>query len=86
MRWKIDMYSTQLNNWGNSQAIRIPKHILDNAGLNTNDEVEIEVLDDSIVIKKKRPYSIKELLRDEINSDYKYEEWDTGIPVAEEQF
>lgn len=80
------MYSTQLNNWGNSQAIRIPKHILDNAGLNTNDEVEIEVLDDSIVIKKKRPYSIKELLRDEINSDYKYEEWDTGIPVAEEQF
>ena len=55
------MYSTQLNNWGNSQAIRIPKHILDNAGLNTNDEVEIEVLDDSIVIKKKRPYSIKEL-------------------------
>ena len=80
------MYNTQLNNWGNSQAIRIPKHILDDAGLNINDKVEIEVLDDSIVIKKKKPYSIRELLKNETNSDYKYEEWDTGLPVAEERF
>ncbi len=80
------MYSTQLNNWGNSQAIRIPKHILDDVGLNTNDKVEIEVLDDSIIIKKKKPCSIRELLKNEVNSDYKYKEWNTGIPVAEEQF
>ncbi len=80
------MYSTQLNNWGNSQAIRIPKHILDDVGLNTNDKVEIEVLDDSIIIKKKKPCSIRELLKNEVNSDYKYKEWNTVIPVAEEQF
>ena len=80
------MYSTQLNNWGNSQAIRIPKHILDDVGLNINDKVEIEVLDDSIVIKKKKPCSIRELLKNEANLDYKYEEWDTGIPFAGEHF
>lgn len=79
------MYNTQLNNWGNSKAIRLPKHILDNADLCANDEVEVEVLNKSIVIKKKKPSSIRELFEKSESQHYTYEEWDTGAPVAEEE-
>ena len=37
---------------GNSQGIRIPKAFLESLGMKENDNVEVERVDDSIVIKK----------------------------------
>lgn len=38
--------------WGNSQGIYLPKKLLNAAGLNVNDTVDISVVDGSIVIRK----------------------------------
>lgn len=57
------MYGT-IQKWGNSQAIRLPKAILEMAKLNENDKVEIKVQDGNLIIspvKNTKPYK-KELL------------------------
>ena len=38
--------------WGNSLGIRIPKKVLEKLGLHISDTLQIEVIDDSIVLKK----------------------------------
>ena len=43
---------TTIQKWGNSQAVRLPKAILDELLLQENDRVEIVAVDDTIVIKK----------------------------------
>lgn len=41
-----------IQKWGNSQGIRIPNVYLDAIGMSENDCVELEILDDTIIIKK----------------------------------
>jgi antitoxin MazE len=43
---------TTIIKWGNSQGIRLPKHILDSVNLSDGDAVEVYVDGDNIVIKK----------------------------------
>ena len=43
---------TTIQKWGNSQAVRLPKTILETLFLQENDQVEIVAENDSIVIKK----------------------------------
>ncbi len=43
---------TTIVKWGNSQGIRLPKHILDSVNLSDGDAVEVYVDGDNIVIKK----------------------------------
>ena len=43
---------TTIQKWGNSQAIRLPKTILNQLSLRENDQVDIVAEDDVIVIKK----------------------------------
>jgi len=38
--------------WGNSQAIRIPKSIMDQMNISVSDVMDIDVEDDAIVIRK----------------------------------
>ena len=45
------MYAT-IQQWGNSQGLRIPKALLDALGLRGNDRVELIQSDDGIQIKK----------------------------------
>ena len=42
---------SQISKWGNSQGIRISKKTLKHAGMNLNDEVEIESQNNIIIIK-----------------------------------
>lgn len=44
--------NTTVQKWGNSQGIRIPKHILEEVGLNINDEVKLQKIDNKIIIEK----------------------------------
>jgi antitoxin MazE len=43
---------TTIQKWGNSQAVRLPKTILEPLLLKDNDLVEIKTINDSIVITK----------------------------------
>jgi len=44
--------TTTIQKWGNSQAVRIPKSVLEALLLRENDQVEIITESDSIIIKK----------------------------------
>ena len=67
-----------IKTWGNSQGIRIPKNILEKLGLHVSDTLQIEVIDDSIVLKKAFKHRSEE--RGEISiCDY-----DWGEPVGKE--
>ena len=43
---------TQLKRWGNSQGIIIPKTVLNQAGINIGEDLNICVEDGNIIIKK----------------------------------
>ena len=76
---------TNIAKWGNSQAIRIPKQILDSLSLSDNDTVDISIESNSIVIKKAEPryMSIQERFKD-FDGVYEPNEIDWGAPVGNE--
>ncbi len=77
---------TSIQKWGNSQAVRLPKHILEQAGLNENDKVEISVQDGKLmIIPVKRHKKLAERIA-EYEGDYQCHEWDTGKPAGKEVF
>ena len=41
---------TTIQRWGNSQAVRLPKAILEKSSLKENDKVEISVQDGNVII------------------------------------
>lgn len=75
-----------IQKWGNSNGIRIPKHILNSVSLDVNDVVEISIDEDKIIIQKhesKRHVTLAERLKN-YNGNYVFEECDWGIPVGNE--
>lgn len=75
-----------IQKWGNSNGIRIPKHILNSISLDVNDVVDISIEDDKIIIKKretKKHVTLAERLKN-YNVDYIFEECDWGISVGNE--
>lgn len=43
---------SQIKQWGNSQGIRIPKEVMEDANMLVNDIVDISTSDGKIIIKK----------------------------------
>lgn len=77
---------TTIQKWGNSQAVRLPKAVLEMASLKENDRVEIKVQDGNLVIiPVKKRLSLKERIA-EYQGDYHCSEWDTGKPAGKEVF
>ena len=73
------MYTT-IQKWGNSQAVRLPKDILEEANLQENDKVQIKVQDGNvIIIPDKKRKTLKERIA-EFKGDYECNEWNTGKP------
>ena len=75
-----------IQKWGNSQAIRLPKVILETARLRENETVQIIAEQNQIVIKKVtevKHKSLKERLKG-FDGEYRFEEWNTGTPVGNE--
>ena len=75
-----------LQKWGNSQGIRIPKYILETINWNPDEILDIEVQDNSIVLKKKTDYPIIDLKKKfaEYNGEVPQGEYDWGEPQGEE--
>ena len=71
---------TAIQKWGNSQAVRIPKPIMEAVRFKENEQVEIIANDGIITIKKstKKKYNSLEDIFEGYTGNYKCEEWDTG--------
>lgn len=77
----------KIQKWGNSQGVRVPKTVLEQARIAVGDEVDISVSKGRIVVRRAAPvrgrYALKELL-DRIPADYRAEEADWGPPAGRE--
>ena len=70
--------------WGNSLAVRIPKVVADQAGVQEDDELEIEVAARVIRLKpRRRQPSLAELLR-QVTPDNLHGEASFGRPEGRE--
>lgn len=78
------MSETTIRRWGNSQGIRIPRHILDAASFKENESVIIEASDGTIIIRKTEPRRTIKALFDGFEGEYNEKEADFGAPVGEE--
>jgi antitoxin MazE len=80
---------TKVQKWGNSQGLRFPKTVLEEAQINVGDEVNVTVQDGKIIIepvnKLRNAYDLKELVS-KIPTDYRPEEVDWGAPVGKEEW
>ncbi|PSO79002.1 MAG: AbrB/MazE/SpoVT family DNA-binding domain-containing protein [Cyanobacteria bacterium QH_9_48_43] len=73
-----------ITKWGNSLAVRIPKHLAEEANLQEGTQVSIWLSDGKIAIAPKRKkYSLEELLEG-ISPEDSEGEIDWGSPVGEE--
>jgi antitoxin MazE len=75
---------SQLVKWGNSQAVRIPKTVVEQARLQAGDELEIQVQDGRILIKPLNPKLTLESLVAGITPKNRYPEQDWSKPVGKE--
>ena len=78
---------TAIRRWGNSSAIRIPKDILESAGMIEGNTVRISAENDCITIRKEsaalKHRTLKERLAN-FKGEYRAEEWSTGAPLGKE--
>ncbi len=77
---------TTIVKWGNSQGVRLPKHLLESAGIGEQETVEIVAKNNVILIKKidaKRRKTIKERFQG-FKGAHDAEIIDWGGPVGNE--
>lgn len=79
----------KLGKWGNSNAIRLPKGMLEKVGITPTDkEVSVDVTTDSIIIKpKKEEKMINKLFKNyDSSKPYPFEVVDKGGAIGEELY
>ncbi len=80
---------TKIQKWGNSQGLRLARHVLKDADLDVGDEVDIKVQDGIIIItpsiRIRGKHHIQDLIA-EIPADYRTEEVDWGKPEGREEW
>lgn len=81
------MMVSKIQQWGNSQGVRLPKNVLDLAHIAVGDEVEILVDDHQILVKKvpRAKYKLAELVS-RIPKGSKAQEVNFGPPVGNEEW
>jgi len=76
---------TKIKKWGNSQGLRFPKTLLEEAQINLGDQVSVSAQDGRIIIEKvkklRNVYDLEELVS-RIPEDYRAEEVDWGRPAG----
>ena len=76
---------TQIAQWGNSQGVRLSKKLLEAAGINVDDEVQLSAENGKIIIEK----AVRHRTLEERAAKYggkigPYQEFDWGEPVGRE--
>jgi len=80
--YSIFPVKTKISLWGNSLALRVPKSIAQELGIQEGGEVDIQLKGETILIKKSTP-TLKELVS-RITPENKHEQIDWGEPVGKE--
>lgn len=76
--------TTNIQKWGNSQGIRIPKVLLDTVNWSENEQIVITVDNGKLIIEKaENRKNIKDLFKD-YKGEYNKAEIDWGNPVGDE--
>jgi len=79
----------KVQKWGNSQGLRFPKAILEEARVNVGDEVRVSVRGRKIIIepveKVRGKYDLKELVS-RMPKNYRVAEVEWGAPVGKEEW
>ena len=80
---------TKLKEWGNSQGLRFPKALLEDAHLNVGDAVQVSVRGRKIIIepveKVRGRYDLKKLVS-RMPAGYRVEEVKWGAAVGKEEW
>jgi antitoxin MazE len=78
---------TKIQKWGNSQGLRLSRHVLEEANLSTGDNVSVTVKNGTIVITPVKithgRYNLEELVS-HITEEHQAGEIDWGKPVGKE--
>ena len=76
---------TQVQKWGNSLAIRIPKAFADEVGLSAESLIELTVTDGQLTLAPVKPaeYALDDLLA-QVTEENLHSEVDTGEPSGNE--
>ena len=78
------MLQTQIQKWGNSLAVRIPKPFALEVGLEQNSTVTVSVVDGKLVLEPVKPdYTLAELLS-QVTPENLHQEVETGAAVGNE--
>ncbi len=75
---------TRVQKWGNSKAVRLPKHIAEEAGIKENDRVELYFHEGNIAIVPVKKHVKLEDRVAEYEGRYRPGEWDTAKPQGDE--
>ena len=74
----------RVTRWGNSLAVRIPKHLAEQTNITEGSEVELGVADGAVTVRPKaRSYTLQELL-DQVTPENRHDELDWGEPQGRE--
>jgi antitoxin MazE len=78
---------SKVQRWGNSQGLRLPKHVLESADISVGDDVEVIPQEGQITIKKisKRKFDLAEMVS-RMPRNYKPREESLGNPVGKEEW
>jgi antitoxin MazE len=78
---------TKIQKWGNSQGLRIARHVLAEANISVGDNVEVTTKDGAIIISPAKPvrrkYDLRELVA-RVPARHRGGEIDWGKPVGRE--
>jgi len=80
---------TKVQKWGNSQGLRLAKHVLEEARISVGDFVDVSTQDGVIVIAPARCLRGKQSLQElvsRIPKNYKTREVEWGKPVGREDW
>lgn len=83
-RFAPESVRSQVVAWGNSQALRIPRAVLDELQINEGDEVEMMVENGRLAIRPVNPKLTLETLVSAITPENRHKEIDWGKPVGSE--
>ncbi len=76
----------QIKKWGNSAAIRLPQVFLSQLNISDNDNLDVEIRDNSLVLRPaKAKYDLKTLISEMPDGLPRVEEWDEMPSVGLEE-
>ena len=79
--------TTTIQKWGNSQGLRVPKSVLEQARIEVGDEVLVSAEEGSILVRRKEPPRRRHNLRAlvaKMPKNYTPAEEDWGSPLGRE--